>query len=183
MKKSIVRLTFNAALVAVYIVLSMPMLTIQFSNLKLTFEQFPVILGAILFGPMDGMIIGGVGEFINQLTTFGITPTTLLWIAPIIVRGAIVGIGTKIFKSMKPQAIVQKRVPILFAIVCVFSGICHSVINTFALYVDSKLYGYYTYAGVFGVFVFRILLSVITSILIVVVITPILRALRRTELI
>lgn len=183
MKKSVVRLTFNAALVAVYIVLSMPMLTLQFSNLKLTFEQFPVILGAVLFGPIDGMIIGGVGEFINQLTTFGITPTTLLWIAPIVVRGALVGLGSKIFKSMRPQAIVHKGFPVVFAIVCIISGICHSFINTFALYVDSKLYGYYTYAGVFGVFVLRLMLSVITSVLIVVVITPILRALSRAKLI
>ena len=183
MKKSVTRLTFNAALVAVYIVLSMPMFTLRFGGFKLTFEHFPVVLGAIMFGPVDGILIGLVGEFINQLTTFGITPTTILWVLPIMARGAIVGFSTYLFPFMKVKVVTKRSVPIVFAIVCVVSGVVSSCLNTLALYCDSKLFGYYTYALVFGSLLVRLLLSAITSIMIVVVITPILRALKQAKLI
>ena len=35
-----------------------------------------VILCAIVFGPVDAAIVGGVAELLNQMLTFGFTPTT-----------------------------------------------------------------------------------------------------------
>lgn len=171
------RMAMNAAMVAVYVVLSLPFLTISIGGIKITFEHFPVVLCGVLFGPVDAMIVGGIGEFINQITSFGFTPTTILWILPIVVRGLIVGLCAKFFKKyMSLTAIVQKQVPVLFLLVCIVSGIISSLFNTLALYVDSKLFGYYTFAMVFGALAVRILLSVVTSIVIAVAIRPILRA-------
>ena len=178
------RMVMNAAMVAVYVVLSLPFLVISVGGLKITFEHFPVVLCGILFGPVDAMIVGGIGELINQMTSFGFTPTTLLWILPIVVRGLFVGLCAKCFKKhMGLKAIVQKQVPILFLIVCIVSGITSSLFNTLALYVDSKLFGYYTFAMVFGALTLRIFLSAITSIVIAVAIKPILHALRHENFI
>lgn len=178
------RMVMNAAMVAVYVVLSLPFLVISVGGIKVTFEHFPVVLCAVLFGPVDAMIVGGIGEFINQITSFGFTPTTLLWILPIVARGLIVGLCAKCFKKhMSLMAIVQKQVPMLFLLVCIVSGIISSLFNTLALYVDSKLFGYYTFAMVFGALTLRITLSAVTSIVIAVAIKPILHALRHQKFI
>lgn len=170
---TIIRLTVNAVMVAVYIVLSL--LVIQIGGLKITFEHFPVVLCAVLFGPVDAMFVGCLGELINQLTSFGLTPTTVLWILPIAVRGLLLGLGVNILKKqMKPVA---------FLLACIVTGICSSCLNTLALYVDSKMFGYYTYALVFGALFVRILLGVITSIMIALAIKPVLHALKKAHLI
>ena len=181
-KIGIKRLAINAVMVAVYVALTW--LVIPIGGLKITFEHFPVVLCAILFGPVDAMLVGGVGELINQMMTFGITPTTLLWILPIVVRGLVVGFGTKVMKNeLSLTAIVNKKIPTMFMIVCVLSGIIASLLNTLALYVDSKMFGYYTFAMVFGALAVRILLSVLTSIVIGIAIKPIIIALRKSRLI
>lgn len=172
------RLAFNAVLIAVYVVLTF--LVIPIGGLKITFEHFPVILCAVLFGPVDAMLVGGVGELLNQLTSYGFTPTTLLWVLPIVFRGLSVGICAKLLKNqMSPLAIMKVKVPIVFYMVSVITGICSSCLNTYALYVDSKMFGYYNYAMVFGALLVRILLGVATSILIGVCIKTVLYALRK----
>lgn len=176
------RFAVNAVFIALYVVLSL--LVIPMGGLKITFEHFPVVMCAVLLGPIDAMFVGGLGELINQITSFGITPTTVLWILPIVFRGLVVGGCAKVFKErMAVPAIVSKKIPMLFLVVCVVSGVFSSCLNTFALYVDSKLFGYYSFAMVFGALAVRILLSVATSIVIGIAIKPVLHALQRAHLI
>ena len=44
---------------------------LDFNNLKITFESLPILLGALLLGPVDGMAIGVVGTLIYQLIRYG----------------------------------------------------------------------------------------------------------------
>ena len=180
-KNSIIMLSLRAVLVAVYVVLSM--CAIPVGGLKFTFEHFPVVLAAVIYGPIDAVVIGGVGEFINQMLTFGITPTTVLWILPIVVRGLVIGLFARWFKNMSATAIMKKRIPIAFIILCVVSGLLSSLLNTFVLYVDSKMFGYYSFAMVFGALAVRLLTSAITSLVIGIAIKSILHALSRAKLI
>ncbi len=176
------RIVMNAVMVGVYIALTF--LTIPMGGLKITFEHFPVVLSAVIFGPVDAMLVGGIGELLNQLFSFGLTPTTALWILPIVSRGFIVGLCAKLFKKqMSSTAICEKGVPVIFLIVCVISGVISSCLNTFALYVDSKMFGYYTYALVFGSLLVRISLSVITSVIICFATKAVLHALHKENLI
>ena len=178
-KVKVKRMVMNAALIAVYVVLSLPFMVISVGGLKITFEHFPIVLCAVLFGPVDALLVGGIGELINQVTSFGITPTTILWILPIVIRGLMVGLCAKGFKKgMSRKVIVQKKVPLVFWAVCIVSGIVSSLFNTLALYVDSKLFGYYTFAMVFGALAVRLLMSAVTAVVIAVAIKPILHALR-----
>lgn len=168
------RYALLAVMIAVYVVLSL--LVIPLGGLKLTFEHFPVVLCAVLYGPVDAMLVGGIGEFLNQVTAFGVTPTTALWVLPIVVRGLLMGLAGKRWRG-------SRTLPGTFFVVCVGSGICASLLNTFALYVDSKLFGYYTFALVFGVLAVRVLLSMLTSIVIGIATKPVLYALHRAHLI
>lgn len=176
------RITMNAVMIGVYIALSYAAIPVG-GGLKITFEHFPVVLSAVLFGPVDAILVGGIGELINQLFTFGLTPTTALWILPIVFRGLILGLGAKLLKKqMSSFAICKKQVPIVFLLVCVISGILSSGLNTLALYVDSKMFGYYTYAMVFGALLMRIFLSCITSVIIGIGTKAVLHALHRAHL-
>lgn len=176
------RYAMMAMMIAIYIILSM--LVIQVGGLKITLEHFPVILCAVLYGPCEAMLVGGIGEFINQMTSFGFTPTTLLWILPIVFRGFFMGTCCRMFKErMKLTALLEKKPPVMFAVICIFSGLCSSLLNTFALYVDSNMFGYYSFALVFGALTVRLILSTITSVVIVIAIKPILHALYHARLI
>ena len=72
---------------------------------------------------------------------------------------------------------------VLFLVSCVVTGILASLANTFALYVDSKMYGYYSYYMVFGVLVTRLTIAVVLSGCFGVISRPVVAALKRNKLI
>ena len=175
------RLAVNAAMIALYFTISM--LAIPIGGFKLTFEHLPVILSAVLFGPLDALIVGALGELINQLLTYGITPTTILWMAPAMFRGLSMGLfAILIPKHFGREAILSKKLPVAFIVCCIISGLICSLINTYTLYVDSKMYGYYTYAMVFGVLWIRLGSSAISSVLMSVVSKPVIHSLRKSKI-
>ena len=53
------RLALNAMLAAMCAVLGY--VSLDLGNLKFTFESFPIILASLFFGPVDGMIVAGLG--------------------------------------------------------------------------------------------------------------------------
>ena len=121
------------------------------------------------------------GELVEA---FGITPTTVLWILPIVSRGLIVGIVAKLWKKKSGDTgIVEKKNPTVFFVVCIVTAIIHSILNTLALYVDSKMFGYYSYALVFGALFVRLLSSVITAIIMALTIKMVVHALKKASLI
>ena len=144
------RLCFNAVLAAMCAVLGA--ISLDFGNLKLTFESFPVIFAALLFGPVDAMLVGGIGTFLYQVLRYGITVTTALWILPYILCGLFVGLYAK------KHCFSLKKLQLWLA---VYGGsILIFVLNTFVLYVDSKVYGYYSFVYIFGTVFLRSLICI-----------------------
>ena len=142
------RLTFNAVLAAMCAALGT--ISLDFGNLKLTFESFPVIIAALLFGPVDAMLVGGIGTFLYQVLRYGITVTTPLWILPYILCGLVVGLYAKWHRF----DLDKMRMGII-----IFTGsILIFLLNTLVLYVDSKVYGYYSFVYIFGTIVPRTLI-------------------------
>lgn len=176
------RLAMDAVLIALYVALSM--LAIVMGGLKLTFEHLPVIISAVLFGPVDAMLVGGLGELINQMMTYGFTPTTVLWMAPAVFCGLATGLGAKLAGNhLGMNALLKKKVPVAFFILSVAVGIGCSGLNTFTLYVDSKMFGYYSYAMVFGVLWLRLGAGMISSVLMVAAAKPVVIALNKAKMI
>ena len=56
--KNTKKLTINAMMAAMCAVLGY--LALDMGSLKITFESLPVLISAFLFGPLDGMIVGGL---------------------------------------------------------------------------------------------------------------------------
>lgn len=110
-------------------------LSLDFGNLKITFESVPILLGALLLGPIDGMAIGGVGTLLYQLVRYGVSVTTPLWILPYVLCGLVVGLSSA-RRDFHPSR--------WESTVFIVSGeLLITLLNTVTLYIDSKIYGYY----------------------------------------
>ena len=111
-------------------------LSLDFGSLKITFESVPILLGALLLGPIDGMAIGGVGTLLYQLVRYGVSITTPLWILPYVLCGLVVGLGSA-RRGLRPSC--------WESTVFIVSGeLLITLLNTVTLYIDSRIYGYYT---------------------------------------
>lgn len=184
-KMAVKRLAVNAMLIAIYVALRY--FNIPFGNsFRFTLAPFPVILCALLYGPVDGLIVGLLGEFLSQiLGPYGLTPTTLLWCLGETVRGGTLGLCSLLFLRKwllsvnRPGA---KQVAVIL-LCCVVTGVLASLGQTFALFVDSKMMGYYTYAMVFGVMVWRVLVYILLGGIFGGLSLPIIAALKKTKFI
>lgn len=179
------RLAVNAVLIAIYYTLRL--LNIPFGDaFRFTLAPFAVILCALLYGPVDGLIVGLLGEFMSQvLGQYGLTPTTLLWCLGETVRGASLGLCSMLFLRkwlLSDERLKGKKTLVLLAC-CVVTGVLASVCQTFALYVDSNMMGYYNYHMVFGVMVWRILVYVVLAVGLGYLSLPIITALRKAKLV
>ena len=81
------------------------------------------------------------------------------------------------------NAVLEKKLPVAFLVTCVISGLLCSTLNTATLYVDSKMFGYYSYAMVFGVLWVRLGASAISSVVMSVVAKPLAMAMRKAKVI
>ena len=182
-KMAVKRLAVNAMLIAVYVVLRYFNIPLG-NSFRFTLAPFPVILCALLYGPVDGIIVGLLGEFLSQiLGPYGLTPTTLLWCLGETARGGTLGLCALLFlrkwllAANRPQG---KQIAIILAF-CVVTGVLAALCQTFALYVDSKMFGYYTYAAVFGMLVWRVLVYILLSGIFGWLSLPIISALKKTK--
>lgn len=155
------RLVTNAMLAAMCAVLGY--VSLDLGNLKFTFESFPILLGSLLFGPVDGMIIAFIGTGIYQILKYGLMSTTILWILPYVIYALYMGLLRK--KNLW--------------IVAITGGIILTLLNTGVIYLDSVIWDYYTFAYVFGSFVFRLITSIIKSIVYVVIIKKIWNSIKK----
>lgn len=155
-------------LTAMFIVLSA--FSIKLGNMKITVDSLPIIVGAVLFGPVEGIIIGLLGSFLNQMLGFGFTATTLLWIIPAGVRGLMVGLYAK-----------QKHFDLSagnLVFILILSSIVVTTINTGVIYLDSIIYGYYSFAYVFGTLILRYLSGAITAVALASLVPPLIKRLK-----
>ena len=164
------QLTIDAMLCAVCAVLGY--VALDLGNIKVTFESLPILLGGMLFGPVDGMLIGGIGTLIYQLLRYGVSATTLLWIVPYIVCGLIVGAWSRArgFRLERTQAV----------LLVIAAELAVTGLNTIPIYVDSKIYGYYFPGIVLGALAWRLVICVVKAVAFGLILPGVAEAVRRT---
>ena len=179
------RIVLNAVLIALYIVLGF--IKIPIGNiLRVNMAPFAVVVCAVAFSPIDGLLVGFLGEFLSQvLGPYGLTPTTALWALPEAARGFLLGLSVLLIakKHLTDAGSTKTKSVIFYLVCCILSGIIASLLNTFALYVDSKMFGYYNDYMVFGVLLIRLGLSAVMSTLFGTMALSIVSAMRRTKII
>ena len=179
---SVRRIAIDAVLIAMFFGLSL--LSVQLGGIKITFASLPTIICAMLFGPIDGFLVGFLGAFLEQMLKFGFTATTMLWILPPAIRGLFIGLCAVLLrKHMSVDTILQTKRPYVYFIFCILSGIIVSTLNTLVFYVDAKIYHYYEYHMIFGVFWIRIASGIVSSLLMALVALPVVAALKRANFI
>lgn len=179
------RLVLNAALIALYVLLGFAKIPIG-NMLRINLASFAVVVCAVAFSPVDGFIVGFMGEFLSQiLGPYGMTPTTALWALPEAVRGLLLGLMMLFFakKQLDASRLLKSKAMVWYLVACVVAGIVASLLNTFALYVDSKMFGYYNHYMVFGILLVRLTLSVVMSGMFGYVALHIVSALKRNKII
>lgn len=163
------RIAIDGILSALYVVLGY--IAIDMGMAKISIEELPVILAGLLLGPIDGMIVGGLGTFICQIIKYGFSATTLLWMLPYIACGLVCGLFAKKYNYYNTS----KQ---LWAII-IIAGLVTFALNTLAIYVDSKVYGYYTPAYVWGALGIRLAVMAVKTVIFGFIIMPILKATAR----
>ena len=146
------RLVTVAVLIALYTVLSL--FSANLGLIKLTFESFPVLVASLMFGWVDGLLVGAVRGLLNQMLTYGFTVTTLMWILPNAVRGLLVGLYAKkhgLDLTMKQTAGIVLATSLLV-----------TALNTVALYIDSQIF-HYPISLTVGAIALRFLSSVVMA--------------------
>ncbi len=146
-------MTLNAMLAALCAV--MGYISLDFGNLKITFESLPVIMAALMFGPASGVAVGGIGTLIYQVLRYGFGATTLIWMFPYIAAGITAGIYAKKYNFS------NTGMQILF--ITVVCEILIYILNTGAILIDSLIYGYYSAPYVFGSLGVRLILCIVKS--------------------
>lgn len=163
------RLAVDAMFAAMCTVLGM--VALDFISMKITFESLPILIGALLFGPVDGTAIGLLGTLLYQLLRYGVSATTLLWMLPYGICGLLVGLYAvrRKFDFTRGQLMG----------ITVANELLITALNTGVIYVDSMIYGYYSKAVVFGMLVPRIALSIGKGIVFAVILPYLLQAARK----
>lgn len=165
------KLVVIAMMVAVYVVLN-TVGTIRLGWINISVSALPIIVGALLYGPGGGLMVGLVGAFLGQLMTYGVTATTVLWIIPPAVRGLLIGLYAKrCGYALSRRQLVG---------VLIVTSLVVTLLNTGAIYLDSVIYGYYTYAYVFGKVGIRIVSGAVTAVAMAFVTPPVLDMLKRS---
>ena len=169
------KMCFCAVMAAMYVVLDIlaSYLSAVFGgSIKISLSGLPVIIAAIFLNPLWGALTGFVGAFIGQLLSpYGLTATTLLWTMPAVIRGITIGLLFIAFK--------RSLNPIILSIQTVISSLLVTAANTFVMYADSKIFGYYSYVYVFGGIVPRVIIGVITAIVFALIVPPIINLLNK----
>ena len=138
------KLVVIAMMVAVYVVLN-TVGTIRLGWINISVSALPIIVGALLYGPGGGLMVGLVGAFLGQLMTYGYELSRKQLVGVLIVTSLVV-----------------------------------TLLNTGAIYLDSVIYGYYTYAYVFGKVGIRIVSGAVTAVAMAFVTPPVLDMLKRS---
>ncbi|WP_298023550.1 folate family ECF transporter S component [uncultured Dysosmobacter sp.] len=168
-----------AVLAAMYVPLSLFLSVQGPNNLKFSFGSLPVVVAALLMGPVEAALTAFIGEFLKQLLSYGFTATTLLWTIPTMLRGLVIGAAAIRFKRTAKPLTAR---PILCNIVCIAAAVITTAANTLVIWLDSVIYGYYSFAYVFGATAARFVTGMITSVLVALVAVPLVYLLERQKL-
>lgn len=165
-----------ALLVAMYVLLGSYMV-IRHPAIEISFKSLPVVVGALLFGPVSGALVALLGEFLAQLLAWGLQPNTILWVLPPVANGLVVGaFAARFWKSGKP---LENRLPLCY-VVALLGALATSCVTTVSLWLDSLMYGYYSFAIVFGGALLRFGKDIVIVAIITTVAIPLTQLLRRT---
>ena len=174
------RLTYTlcvlALLTAMMVLLTMT-LSIQAPYGKLSFGSLPVVLAAMLFGPLEGAAVAVLGEFIVQVIgPYGLTPTTIIWVWPPAIRALVIG-GAALWARRSGTRL--ERRPVVCYAACIIGANLTTVGNTIGMWLDSLVY-HTSFAAAALWVPARFVSGTCTAVIIATICMPLAHSLRRS---
>ena len=167
------RICYAALLAAMYYVLNLLEIRTP-GNLHITLDALPVVVSALLIGPLDAALVAFFGELLNQILGYGVTATTVLWAMPPVLFALIIGLAAKGQKGKR----LEERIALCY-VTCIAAALVRTVGNTAVIWLDSVIYQYYSFAYVFGSAAIRFVTGIIAAVLVATVAMPLVKTLRR----
>lgn len=161
----------DGMLVGLFVVLTLVNVKIG-PMIRVSFGSLPVVFASLIFGPVDGLIIAVLGEFISQTINYGFSLTTPIWVFVPAVRALIIGGVSSLFKR---KGELLERHLVIYFVTLVFASLAVTAANTGASFLDAYLYQY-PFAFVWATNAIRAAISIVTSIVIGVVCIPLVKA-------
>ena len=175
-KKLVYTLCTLALLTAMMVLLTMTV-SIQTPCFKLSFGSLPVVLAALLFGPLEGAVVAVLGEFLVQvLGPYGLMPTTIIWVWPPAIRALVVGGAAAVMRRRGTR--LESR-PVTCYGVCAVGAVLTTIGNTLGMWLDS-LVNRTSFAAAALWVPARFVSGICTALIIATICMPLVQSLRRS---
>ena len=169
------RLALSGVLAALYLALCY--LDISFGRYKITLAATVIYFVSFCFGPADCFFVCFVGVFLDQLL-YGLTPTTLLWMLPPLLRPILIN-PTTYYYGKKGIHMEDKK--ILSISLIIISSLLVSATNSLVFYLDSLIIGY-PYKAVLLDNILQAIITMGTGVLEAFLLFPLVKAIRKANL-
>ena len=170
MKMNAKRMTTNAVLIALYVVLSFVSLNF-FDLFKLSFALLPIFVSALCFGAADAMIVGALGRFVFEMYMYGFSVMTFVWMAAPVALGALAGW----YAQKKGFALTLGQNALIIVLGCVLV----TTLNSIGLYINGKVYGINTVLTL-STIALRYVSCIVMSVIYTIVVPRVVKLLRRS---
>ena len=170
------RMCMDGMLVGIFVVLAK--LTIKAGPIHIAFSGLTVVFATCYFGMADGLIVALLGETIIQLTSsYGIGPTTPLWLWSPSFRALILGLFDLPFRKKGDHIDTHL---VFYGIASVIAGLFVTLVNAGVEFLDAWIIGY-SFAVTLPILGLRIVSSIVSCAAVEILSIPLLRTIRSTQ--
>ena len=170
------RMCMDGMLVGIFVVLAK--LTIKAGPIHIAFSGLTVVFATCYFGMADGLIVALLGETIIQLTSsYGIGPTTPLWLWSPSFRALILGLFDLPFRKKGDH--IDLHI-VFYGIASLIAGLFVTLLNAGVEFLDAWIIGY-SFAVTLPILGLRIVSSIVSCAAVAILSIPLLRTIRSTQ--
>jgi uncharacterized membrane protein len=177
-KSAVYRLAIDAMMASLYFVFAF-LASIRIGpNVNITPASLAIILVAVMYSPADALLVAIVGEMINQIARYGLTPTTALWLVPVILRALIISVVAHIFR--RNDKYLEENIP-AYLVTLAIAAIVTTVANTYVIYIDAQLFHYPDGLTLVQT-ILRLISGIITSSVMAFISIPLIKAVSKLDI-
>jgi len=155
-KLSTKQVTIFGVLAGLYVILSL--FSIGTNDFNVSLKSIATLMSGLFLGPVGGLCVGAVGEFISQLLgPYGVDITTPIWLIPYFSAGIVAGLVAKNKQFDLDNKAIIKAI--------VFSEITLTVLVTAVNGISAIVQGWGTWFTILAAIPSRLLIMVIRVVL------------------
>ena len=166
---SVYRLSIDSMMAALYFVLAY--LAIRIGNITITPASVTIVIVSLLYSPLDALSVALVGELLNQMVRYGASPTTALWLMPVLLRASIISLTAHFCR--KKGTYLENHL-IGYFITLMIAALFTTAANTGIIYLDAWLLKYPVEYKRFET-IFRFISGMVTSVLVAILAIPVVK--------